>query len=80
MVKEGFISPNNQTQFYLNYLLMLKNKINDIKNDDIISVLWSMITADDEAIPNPLITKLFERLHAFKRDTPLSKEERLMVH
>lgn len=58
---------------------MLKNQINKIKNEDIISVMWSLVMADDESMPNPLTTKLFERLHAFKRDTPLTKEERLMI-
>ena len=84
-MKEGFIAQDQLTRLYFTYVLTLKDKIEKdgmgvVSNDDIIHVLWSLATTDDESLNNPIIPKLFERLHSFKRNEPLSREELLELY
>jgi hypothetical protein len=44
-------------------------------------LLWALIQTEEDTLPNPIIPKLFERLHEFKRpDSPLKKEELLELY
>ena len=84
-VKEGFISSDSLSRVYFTYVLTLKDKIEKegvsaVSNNDIIHVIWSLATTDDESLNNPIIPKLYERLHEFKRNDPLSKDELLELY
>ncbi len=83
-VKEGFITPDQPSRFYFTYLLTLKEKLETggvVQYSDLINVLWALITAEEESLHNPIIPRLYERLHEFKRaDKPLSKEEMLELY
>lgn len=67
-------------------MITLKDKIEKegpgtVTFNDLIHVLWSLITTEDETINNPIIPKLYERLHDFKRsDSPISKDEFLELY
>ena len=66
-------------------MLTLKDKIEkegfgSVSNNELIHVLWSLATTDDETLNNPIIPKLYERLHAFKRNEPISREELLEIY
>ena len=44
-------------------------------------VIWSLATTEDESLSNPMIPRLYEQLHDFKRpEAPLSKEELLELY
>lgn len=86
-VKEGFITPEHLTRFYYTYILALKDKLEThgasatVPFSDLINVLWALMTTEEESLHNPIIPRLFERLHEFKRaDKPLSKEELLELY
>jgi hypothetical protein len=84
-VKEGFISQEQLTRLYYTYVLLLKDKIEKenlgfISYNDIIHILWSLATTDDESMNNPIIPKLFEKLHGFKRNDPLTRDELLELY
>ena len=66
-------------------MITLKDKIEKegfgtLSNNDLIHVLWALTSTDDESINNPIIPKLFERLHGFKRNDPLSRDELLELY
>lgn len=84
-VKEGFIAQDQLSRLYFTYVLTLKDKIEKdgisvISNNDIIHVLWALATTDDDSLNNPIIPKLYERLHSFKRNEPLSRDELLELY
>jgi len=84
-VKEGFISSDSLTRVYFTYVLTLKDKIEKegagtLSNNELIHVLWSLATTDDESLNNPIIPRLYERLHDFKRLDPLSRDELLELY
>lgn len=84
-VKEGYVAQDQLTRFYYTYVLTLKDKLEkdgfgSINNNDLIHILWSLATTDDESLNNPIIPKLFERLHTFKRNDPLTREELLELY
>jgi hypothetical protein len=46
-----------------------------------VHVLWALATTEDESLPNPIIARLYERLHEFKRpEKALTKEELLELY
>jgi hypothetical protein len=48
---------------------------------DLVNVIWALATTEDELLQNPIIPKLWERLHEFSRpDKPLSREELLELY
>lgn len=71
--------------FYL-YVLLLKDQIESqgvasVGFQELVHVLWSLTVTEDESIPNPLIPKLWERLHQFNRPgKPMSREELLELY
>lgn len=86
-VREGFISGENPTRLYFTYVLTLKEKmeaeggVKAVSFDEIVHLVWALMATEDELMHNPLIPRLLERLHEFKRpDTPLSKDELLELH
>jgi hypothetical protein len=84
-VKEGFISQENLSRFYYSYVLTLKDRIerdgvSTLSNNDLIHILWSLAATDDEYINNPIIPKLYEKLHDFKRNEPLTRDELLELY
>lgn len=86
-VKEGFISDTQHTRLYYTFVLTLKDKlereggVKSVSFDDIISVIWTLVATEEEGTMNPLIPRLYERLHEFKRpEKPLTSEEMLMLH
>jgi len=85
-VKEGFISFDQLSPLYYSFVLSLKEKIETqgivaVGFQDIVHVLWTLIATESEGLSNPIIPKLFERLHEFKRpEKPLSKEELLELY
>lgn len=85
-VKEGFISQDQLTRFYYTYVLTLKDRMevhgtHAIGFNELINVLWSLATTEDDVMHNPIIPRLYERLHEFKRsDKPLTKEELLELY
>jgi hypothetical protein len=76
--REGFIAPDQHTRLYFSYVMTLRDKMEKegaaaVNYHDLIHVLWSLIATEDESINNPIIPKLYERLHDFKRsDNPIS--------
>lgn len=60
--------------------MTLKENMNKVTNFEIINVIWSLIASDDEVLPNPIIARLFEKLHDFKRSVPITREEKLELH
>lgn len=46
----------------------------------IIQALWGIIASDDEILHNPIVPRLYERLHGFKRDQPITKEEMIELY
>jgi len=85
-VKEGFIASDQLSRFYYTYLLTLKDKLEKEGNgavpySDLIHVLWALVTTEEDIINNPIIPRLYEKLHEFKRsDSPLSKDELLELY
>lgn len=85
-VKEGFLSFENLTPIYYTYALTLKDKVEaqgvtSVGFADIVHVLWTLLATEAEGISNPLVPRLFERLHNFNRpEKPLTKEELLELH
>jgi len=52
-----------------------------ISFDDLIHVIWTLIATEETGQMNPLIPRLYERLHEFKRpEKPLTREEMLQLH
>jgi hypothetical protein len=48
---------------------------------DLVNVIWALATTEDELLQNPIIPKLWERLHEFNRpDKPLTREELLELY
>jgi hypothetical protein len=66
--------------------LTLKDKLEKEGNaavpySDLIHVLWALVTTEEDIINNPIIPRLYEKLHDFKRsDSPLSKDELLELY
>lgn len=86
-VKEGFIASDQLTRFYYSYVLTLKERlersgsVSAVSFNELVHVLWSLIATEDEGLYNPIIPRLFERLHEFKRpEKPLTREELLELH
>lgn len=79
-VRQGFVTPENQTMLYYTFVLLLKDNLHRVGASNIIHVLWSLIAADDDVIPSPLLPRLFEQLAGFARDEPITKEEFLELH
>ncbi len=86
-VREGFISAETPTRLYFSYVLTLKEKMETeggakaVSFDEIVHLLWALMATEDEVMQNPLIPRLLERLHEFKRpESPLSKDELLELH
>jgi hypothetical protein len=86
-VREGFISAEMPTRLYFSYVLTLKEKMETeggakaVSFDEIVHLLWALMATEDELMQNPLIPRLLERLHEFKRpESPLSKDELLELH
>lgn len=85
-MKEGFISEDQLSRIYYTFALTLKEKIEKegvaraVSFNDLISVIWALAVTEDEQLLNPIIPKLYERLHEFKRQTPLSRDERLQLY
>lgn len=72
---------------YYTYVLTLKEKlereggVKAISFDDLIHVIWTLIATEETGQMNPLIPRLYERLHEFKRpEKPLTREEMLQLH
>ena len=60
---------------------MEKQGNNAVTFNELINVLWSLATTEDDHMQNPIIPRLFERLHDFKRpEQPLAKEELLELY
>jgi len=80
-VKEGFIAPEQLNRFYYTYVLTLKEKIEKdgmsaVSFNDIIQIIWALQITEEEGLINPIIPRLYERLHEFHRlDKPLTSEE-----
>jgi len=85
-VKEGFIAQDSLTRFYYTYVLTLKDRMEKHGNhavgfNELVNVLWSLATTEDDHMHNPIIPRLYERLHDFKRpEKPLTKEELLELY
>ena len=85
-VKEGFVSLDALTRFYYTYVLTLKDRLENqgssaVSFNELVNVLWSLATTEDDQMQNPIIPRLYERLHDFKRpEQPLSKEELLELY
>lgn len=84
-VKEGFISSEQLSRLYYSYVLTLKDGVelqgaSAVSFNEVIHVLWSLATTEDENLQNPIIPRLYERLHEFKREKPLTKEELLELY
>ncbi|CDW75767.1 UNKNOWN [Stylonychia lemnae] len=79
-VKEGFITQDFQNNIYYQYVFTLNDNLKKLTNQDIVNVLWGLIVSDDETVKSPLIAKIFEMLHEFKRDTPLTKDELIQLY
>ena len=85
-VKEGFISEDQLSRTYYTFALTLKDKIEKegvaraISFNDLISVIWSLAVTEDEQLMNPIIPKLYERLHEFKRQIPLNRDELMQLY
>ena len=85
-VREGFIAQEQLPKLYYSFVLTLKEKIetegvNSVSYNDIVHVLWALAATEDEVLQNPIIPKLFERLHEFNRpQKPLTREELLELY
>lgn len=86
-VKEGHIACDQLTKFYYTYVLTLKDRLERngskgaVSFNELVHVIWSLIATEDEALYNPIIPRLFERLHQFKRpEKALTREELLELH
>ena len=85
-VSQGFIAPQYLTRFYYTYVLILKEKveresIQAVSYNELVDVLWALIVTEESQLKNPLIPKLLERLHDFKRpEKPLTQNELLELY
>lgn len=71
---------------YYSYVLTLKDKMEregpqSVSYNELINVIWSLCALEDETLHNPLIPKLYERLHTFNRpERGLTREELLELY
>lgn len=85
-VKEGYITIDSLTRFYYTYVLTLKDLLENqgtssVGFNELVHVIWSLATTEDESLSNPMIPRLYERLHDFKRpEKSLTKEELLELY
>lgn len=85
-VKEGYIACDQLTRFYYTYVLALKDRLENqgtssVSFNELVHVIWSLATTEDESLSNPIIPRLYEHLHEFKRpEKPLTKEELLELY
>lgn len=49
-------------------------------NDILIRILWALSAVEDPVIQNPIIPRLYEKLHHFKRERPIDQEEKLELY
>jgi hypothetical protein len=55
--------------------------IQTVSYNELVDVLWALIVTEESQLKNPLIPKLLERLHDFKRpEKPLSQNELLELY
>ena len=85
-MREGFIASDSLSRFYYTYVLTLKDRLETqgtgaVSYNELVHVIWSLATTEDDHMSNPIIPRLYERLHDFKRpEKPLTKEELLELY
>jgi hypothetical protein len=84
-VREGFLAHDSLSRIYFTYVLTLKDKFEKegascVGFNELVHIVWALVVTEDETLANPLIPRLWEHLHEFQREHPLTREELLELH